>query len=298
MESNTTGLKTLKEAFMQEASKLGNYQELSKTDLVECYCDATDAKDEALRNVCISALMLRYWFKIGKTRARNPINLSDEICYDIVLHGIDYALEHRSWQDPTKDVYNDPNGPDKVINQCIESSYLTYMQQNNKILRKANANNYSLEKMIEDNGDCANTYTGCVADSNPLDSVQILVRQLLKKGKNIEALIVDGIANFDTDKDIKATKTIEIVDEEGNIREEIHKYKASRFDARKLVKHLNLVDDEFMNNFCKRYDVKQVFDVDGYARFKKMNNTKLYKWIQKTLLEIKTDADLLSCVQD
>ena len=51
------------------------------------------------------------------------------------------------------------------------------------------------------------------------------------------------------------------------------------------------------NYFSEEYQISMA-DCDSILqKLKKMNNTKLYNYIEKTLINVKQDPDILSCFQ-
>ena len=49
------------------------YESYSIDELADAYCDAVDAKDENLKNIYISALLLRFWYTIDKMYRSNTV---------------------------------------------------------------------------------------------------------------------------------------------------------------------------------------------------------------------------------
>ena len=153
--------------------------------------------------------------------------------------------------------------------------------------------------MIEDVGDAALDYSGCSEDnvSEVTNGVNILIKEFLKRQEVIEALIVDGIANYDTYRIHKETRKVQCFDVDKH--EEIetqYVHTSSTFDARKLVKHLTHINQDFMREFCVNYSISIVEGDNIYIKLKKLSNPKLYKYIEKTLIEIRQTPQLLSCL--
>jgi len=326
----------MQRAFIEDASRLGDYQLMTKTQLANGYCDADEAaqqakaagdmktfnEQEALRSAYHSALMLRYWYKIFEWQ-KNSSTLNLELVdfvdwlhdslyvafyyrtwrYEfeaVVKEGqfIEYKLDKDGNKIPNKYYYIvDPNAPDKIINRCCGSMRGRVFQYHNKDKRKANTQTYSLDNMIEEEGDYAAMSVGSYTNeelAKSQDNAYSLVHTLLMRGESLEALIVESIAYYDGFKDKKVTKVSTYFNEETGASEEYeYTTNVSKFDPRTLVKHLNTIGEEFIYNFCETYNINNTVGTKLLSRLKSLNNNKLYKAIEKTLQEIRQSPDLL-----
>lgn len=331
-------LKTIKDSFAAEASTLGDYALMTKTELANGYCDADEAiqalestepvdktavqQQAMLRSAYYAALMLRYWHKIYEW-AHNSASLHLEITdfvdwlsdslyvafyyrtwrYEhqaIVQHGkfIDWSRDENGEFIPNKYWYvTDPNAPDKIINRCCGSMRGRVYQFYNKAKRKVGVIAESLDQMIEDVGDSAITANGCYIDPPSIDSVQYLISALIRRGNDIEALIIDGIAHHDAFKEKKNIIEHTVPTEFGDVVVEKETTKVSVFDPRKLVKHLTHINPQFMRRFCDRYSLEEARGDQIYSKLQTLSNPKLYTYIKKTLIQIKENPNLLGCIQ-
>lgn len=326
----------MQRVFIEDASRLGDYQLMTKTQLANGYCDADEAaqqakaagdmetfnEKEALRSAYHSALMLRYWYKIfewNNNSATLNLELSDFV--DWLYDSLYVAFYYRAWRYEFKAVVKegkfieykldedgnkirndyyyvvDTNAPDKIINRCCGSMRGRVFQYHNKHKRKVNTQTYSLDNMIEDEGDYAAMFAGGYSYDSPSksqDDAYSLVQALLNRGESLEALIIESIAYHDAFKEEKVTKVVTNFNEETGASEE-YKYTTtvSKFNPRKLVKHLNTIGEEFIYNFCESYNINNTVGTKLLSRLKSLNNNKLYKAIEKTLEEIRQSPDLL-----
>ena len=63
-----------KKDLIEQARKLTKpYEAYSIDALADAYCDAADTNNEALKSVYISALILRFWYKIDKMYRENTV---------------------------------------------------------------------------------------------------------------------------------------------------------------------------------------------------------------------------------
>ena len=65
------------------------------------------------------------------------------------------------------------------------------------------------------------------------------------------------------------------------------------FDPRKLVKHLNRIDEKYILEYCAQYDLNyNLIGTELYEKLKKLNNKKLYDLIKKVQLEVRKSDEL------
>ncbi len=325
-------IKELQLAFIQNARGLGDYQSLTKLELANGYCKADEDGDENARSQYWSALMLRYWYKIFEWMENSRScrlqpedfvdwlnnSLIDAFYYrswwweyeSVVQHGkfIEYKLDENGNKIPNEHYWKvDPNAADKSINYFCAARRGKEYQALNKQKRKSNVLTYSLDSSVEEVGDSALEKAGAYESPNNSNVVQYIVCKFLQEGRSIEALILDGIANHDAFKETKTSHyeidKEEVVDENtGEIKivetkEKVYDY-SSTFDPRRLVKHLNEINQDFMQNyFSVEYGVTLDECEQILNKLKGLNNTKLYNYIKKTLINCRESSDIMSCFQ-
>ena len=317
-----TDIRDTQNAFARNAELLGNYEAMSKTELANGYCDADEAaeraraegnireasKQEALRSEYFSALMLRYWYKIFEwSRNSSSLNLELTDFVSWLSKSLYVAFYYRMWRYeyeaevkegkfikwkldadgnriPNKYYYiKDNTAPDKVINRCCGSMRGRVYQYYNKDKRKASVQTSSIDAMTDENGDSALAYSNCYEQNEFASGAKCLVGEFLRQDKGLEALIADGIMNHDT-MQFKVDKK--------------HPEAGKVFNARKLVKHLNLINQEFMQEFCEMYSIEESKGESILNKLKSFTNPKLYKYIDKTLIEIKETPEMLDLLTD
>lgn len=332
-------LSEMQAAFQADASILGEYQLLSKTDLANGYCDADEnalkaiangdveeaERNETLRSAYYSALMLRYWYKIFEWQRNSyTLNLDPTDFVDWLSDSLYVAFYYRVWRyefeavvkegkfirykvdaDGNKIPNNyyyeiDPNAPDKIINRCCGSMRGRVFQFYNKDKRKGDTQTYSLDSMVDEDGDYAINYAGAYTeDKKPYtEGAYSLVQMFLDRGESLEALIVDSIAYYDNyKKEKKVVVKKEVIEETGEKIEREEVVISNRFDSRKLVKHLNSIGEDFIYSFCENYKVTNHIGNKILNKLRGLTNVKLYKMIEKTLEEIRQTPELLSCIR-
>lgn len=330
-------LRELQTIFEEDAKAiLGDYQSMTKTELANGYCDADDAMKaepdkaeyyDSLRGAYFSALMLRYWYKIFEWKENSKsLQLEATDFADWLADSLNIAFAYRVWRYEYKAKVSlkengkfigweldkdgnkipnpyywklDPNAPDKIINRCCFSTRGREYQYHNKDKRKANVQMLSLDSMIDDDGDYAVQWAGCVVEDKHIEMTPTyaLVKALLGRNELLESLIIDGIANGDSFKEETYTQNVELWDEEAKeyVEREVEKRKEV-FDERKLVKYLSHVSEDYIRQFCRTYDVEESVGDLLYKKLKKTNNQKLYKLIEKTRQEVQTNESLKRCL--
>lgn len=276
-------LQEIYNSYVHCAAGLGDYQKLSKTELANGYCDA---KTQEVKDQYFSALMLRYWYKIYEW-SKNSIStkLEPEDYSSWLVEAISLALkicdfnvlpireDNRipEWRDPKSKMFNDPNGPDKVINRCIFSIRNYYYQNFNKDKRKINYICSSIEAQEEAFGDAAEAIQyASIYDED--SSCGDLIQLLIDKNRLLEAIVVEGIAYEDVFKEDKDSSYC--------------------FNKRKLVKYLKNLNKDYIIYFHSRFGIDAGKVEESVSFLKSLPNNKLYEYIDKTLDKFKTDKTI------
>ena len=299
------------------ASGIPDYASLTKNQLANGYCDADEAGDKILMNSYWAAILLRYWHWTYRWKEScSSLRPSQEDLFLWLNEAITDAFNYRSWRKVRHDGYaekdlvakgdhtpvwienpqfvHDENAADKSINFFLGAKRGKEYQEANKHRRKLNAVCYSVDELVGEDGDTVLDHIG-QTDKNICNGAKELIERFLQEGNGIGALILDGIINHDSFKQTKSVKyKVEIDEETGEEhKEKGYDYK-STFDIRKLVKHLNSIDESFMRNyFCGMYEVSDIESNSILKMLAGMDNSKLYSYIKKTLYKIRLSDDLL-----
>lgn len=275
-------LEDIRQSYLSYAKNIPNWDTMNKNDLANLYIKYE--KNENLRNNYFSALMCRYWHAIGKYyfESRNSVDIED--CYEWLIHALTYALKNRKWTDPKNKLFNDPAGPDKVINRCIASTRQIFYQASNTAKRRVNFQCDSIDRQLEAFGDSASIMVEVVDDNQSYlvsDTCKDIVKKYLDEDKIIEALIIDGICFQDSFKENK-----DIINKDG---EEYDSY-SYEFNDRKLVKHLNNISKPYIAYFAEKYNFSTIKLLQTLEIIKNLSNTRLYTSIRKTLYDLKNNT--------
>lgn len=227
-----TMLNSYKKVYSQNADRLikEDWRHMDKNQLVNKYIEVEE--DEELAEAYLCAIICRYWGALNKYYSMSYKSVPDiTIYHDWLVQAIMRAIKNRKWKDPENKLYNDPAGPDKVINRCLISERLIYYQGANTFKRKGNYKNESLDKLQDELGEDPSILSHI---DERLDGGSISITNLVKDTFNnkdyVLSFMIDGIINADV---------FDKKDQE-DVRE-------STFSKKKLLKHLRNIDE----NYCK-----------------------------------------------
>jgi hypothetical protein len=262
------------------------YESYTIDELADAYCEAVDTNNETLKDVYISALILRFWYVIDKMYKNNTVApcLEYEDFFWWLYEAIEYACKYRGWQDPTKNL-----NAKQCINKCIDTIKL--QKYYDLRLDKKKAVNYctSMDAPICGDGDDAEKTLGDILEDDSVDyaagadAVITLVQTYINRNKIIEAILIDNIAFNDVQKHSK--KVIKTTNTEGEaIRYTEH---SSEFWAYKLVQIVSKLPEAYKKTFMERYNISEekltaTLDVIDHS-----NNQKIYRWLKLTLTDLR-----------
>ena len=280
-------LQDTKRDLMTYARKLSQpYESYSIDELADAYCDAIDTNNEQLKNVYISALILRFWYTIDKMYKSNTVApcLEYEDFFWWLYEAIEYACKYRGWRDTSKKL-----NAQQCINKCIDTIKL--QKYYNLRLDKNKTVNYccSMDAPIVGDGDDAEKTLGDMLEDEEdyydysNEAVISLVQSYINRNKIIEAILLDNIAFNDVQKRHK--KVVKTTNYEGEtIRYTEH---SSEFWPYKLVKIVSKLPETYKSTFMERYSVSDEKLTTVLDSLDKVNNQKLYKYLKCTLDELR-----------
>lgn len=259
------------------------YEQYSIDELADAYCDAVDNNDEALKNIYISALILRFWYTIDKMYKSNTAapSLEHEDFFWWLYEAIEYACKYRGWRDPSKNL-----NAQQCINKCIDTIKLQKYYDLRLDKRKVVNHTCSLDAPLGDDGDetigdileAESDY-----DDHSADDVVYLVQSYIDRNKIIEAILIDNIVNNDVQKHFK--KTVKTTTADG---ETIHYTEhSSEFWPYRLIQIVSKLPTTYKAYFLEKYNISEkkltaILDVIDRA-----NNQKLYRYLRSTLNELR-----------
>lgn len=265
------------------------YESYSIDELADAYCEATDTENETLKNIYISALILRFWHKIDKMYKSNSVApcLDHEDFFWWLYEAIEYACKYRGWKDADKNL-----NAQQCINKCIDTIKL--QKYYNLRLDKNKTVNHccSFDTPLGDGGEDSKTIGDTLESEeytydHSAEDVLMLVQKYINNNKIIEAILIDNIAFNDVQKHFK--KTIKTQTAEGEtIRYTEH---SSEFWPYKLVKIVSKLPDTYKKSFMNRYSISEEKLTTVLEAIDKANNQKLYKFLKATLEDLRVSYD-------
>ena len=267
------------------------YENYSIDELANAYCDAKDSNNETLKDIYISALILRFWHKIDKMYRENTVapSLERQDFFWWLYEAIEYACKYRGWRDPSKNL-----NAQTCINKCIETIKL--QKYYNLRLDKRRAVNYcvSMEepavgatnsssnpgesKTIGDMLESEESY-----DDHSADSVMMLVQSYINRNKIIEAIIIDSIAFNDVQRHFK--KTIKTKNYKGEDMKYVEH--SSEFWPYKLVQIVSKLPEEYKTEFMSKYKISEEKLTTVLDTISKVNNQKIYRYLDAVIADLK-----------
>jgi hypothetical protein len=264
------------------------YEQYSIDELADAYCDAVDNGNETLKDMYISALVLRFWYTIDRMYKANTVapSLEYEDFFWWLYEAIEYACKYRGWKDETKKL-----NAQQCINKCIDTIKL--QKYYDLRLDKRKAVNYctSMDATIGENkdGGCQTLADTLESEDNledcyAADDAVLLVQSYINRNKIIEAILLDNIAFNDVQRHF--TKTVKSVREDG----EVYRYKeySSEFWPYRLVQIVSKLPASYKSYFMKRYSISEEKLESVLEVIDRANNQKLYRYLDKCLTELRT----------
>lgn len=282
-------LEEIKGSYIANASMIKGWQHMSVNTLCNLYID--NENNEDLKSAYFSAILLKKWPYIGKHYLNSKASgFSIEDCYDMVIHGIQYALEKRKWKDPNNKLYNDKCAPDKVLNRCIASARDIQYYLSNTGKRKGNYGKVSLDYISEEVKDCSEI----LADDNESEelnkdniSTHFLLENLVKKNKFIEALVIHSILNDDCF--VEKTTTQKFMLDEEEIKA---KRSSQTFKTGKLVDTLYKYREQKIHTLCDEYHINDDKITKVRDVLIKADKNKLNRLVRSVLSKLADDEDV------
>lgn len=257
------------------------YESYSIDELADAYCDAVDSGNETLKDIYISALVLRFWFKIDKMYKANTVapSLEYEDFFWWLYEAIEYACKYRGWRDTEKKL-----NAQQCINKCIETIKL--QKYYNLRLDKNKTVNFTVSMDAPvggDSDDKAMTIGDMLEseetwDDHSKDDVMILVQNYINRNKIIEAIMIDNIAFNDVQRYTKKT-----------VKTDTGKYTevSSEFWSYRLIQILSKLPESYKQEFMSKYKISEEKLDSVLAYVDKSNNQRLYKILSRTLDDLR-----------
>lgn len=279
-------------SYVHCASALGDYQSISKTDLANGYVDAEESGDEAGRGRYISALMLRYWYKIFEWAKDVNLKLDLDDYASWLYEAIQLACQYKRWRNPSDKLYNDPNGPDKVFNTWFNTIRLRHYDIINTDKRRINYYAYSMEESIEIHGDAADVLN-TVDSSAKYDDIKDIIQSYIDSGKILEAAVLNNIINGNVfDESRKTVKTDEFDSHRHRITYDVYQ---RVFNMDKLIASVKMMGKrDNAIEFEARYDISHDDMMAFQSAVKKSTKRSIRELIEAVMEQLRKDGGILA----
>lgn len=257
------------------------YESYTIDELADAYCDAVDSGNETLKDIYISALVLRFWYKIDKMYKSNTVApcLEHEDFFWWLYEAIEYACHYRGWRDADKKL-----NAQQCINKCIDTIKL--QKYYNLRLDKNKTVNFTVSMDAPvggDSDDKAMTVGDMLEaeeswDDHSKDDVMVLVQSYINRDKIVEAILIDNIAFNDVQRYYKQT-----------IKTETGKYTdvSSEFWPYRLIQIVSKLPEDYKYEFMHKYKISEEKLDAALAYVDKSNNQRLYKLLDRCLAELR-----------
>lgn len=276
-------IKDIKKDCEYYASRLGDYQAMSPDELMNGYIKALDEGKKLEQSEYLAAVVLRYWYTIGRKFLKDgkALKLEIEDCYTYLVEAINLAAKYRGWLVPEKKV-NAQQCILQALNTVYVRAYYIANLDKNSVNYKPNAS-LDFSPTTEGNSESVladsledEAYEDQINYNESAESAKNYIQKMIDNGKYVEAIILDQIAFGDTmrEKVIKSS----FIDDEGN-KVRVNE-KQSEFWAHKLVKNLAELDDNYKQYFTDTYKVALEPLNATLNKIGKANNQKLYRYMR------------------
>lgn len=273
---------------------VSDWKNRSVNELCNLYVE--NETNEILRQGYFSAIFLKKWGYIGKNyNTSKASGFTIEDCYEMVLDAVLYVLKKRMWLNPESDMFNDPCGPDKILNRVIYSRRQLWYYNANCDKRAANYGKSSLTEIEEKVGDhsdvFADGYSGGETDSANTNT-RLLISHFFDSGKMLEGIILDSIVNDDCFTEKSYTYAFE--DEDG------YTHKTSRsshaFKLSRLVSNIESFDEEKLKRLVVLYSADANKLGEAMSIIKSADKNKLNKIIKALIARMSNDRNIKEAV--
>jgi hypothetical protein len=224
-----------------------------------------------MTNAYLGALMVRYWPLIPKYYAMSSNVAEPEDVYGWLVDSIMYALKHRRWNDEDSNIYQDKNGPDKVINRRMKCARLTFYQFINRKKRKEDFGTLSLDQLQEDLNDNIDFEEDSlnIMNTGELDLKDYIVDQFRVKDYFLafllDIVINDNIFEFDVESQM------------------------SVLNKKKLVKRLKAIDQKYCLRFAETYKLDSDYVLNSLKYFNPKSTNYLNRKIETYFQQLRHD---------
>ena len=262
------------------------YEQYSIDELANAYCDAVDSGNTSLKDLYISALILRFWYTIDKMYNSNTVapSLEHEDFFEWLYEAIEYACKYRGWRDTSKNL-----NAQQCINKCIETIKLQKYYELRLDKKKTVNITVSMNAPIGGDGDDGSKTIADTLESEACydtyddDSVSSLIQNYINQNKIVEAIMIDNIISNDCQRHTK--KTIKTTTPAGDPFKYVEH--SSEFWSYRLVQLVSKLPESYKYEFMRKYKISED-KLDNVLEYvDSVNNQRLYRNLDRLLTELR-----------
>lgn len=275
-----------KQIYARRADELikEDWRKMNKNTIFFRYSEF-EKSNPKLAEAYLAAAIVRYWNIISNYYKAGNGAYEPEDVYFWLVHVMTWATKHQPWKRGGS-MEDDPNGPDKYINVCMQSRRQGFYQWSNAKKRAAYfTQSSSLEKLLEDSGDSKIPIKNVVDNQVLSMDLQDLVRNNFNQKKYMGAFILDGIINAPV---IDTIKEIETYPDSEQTYCKIY----TQFNKKKLSKHIRSMDNNYCKIFSKLYNIPESDVMKARDECVKISSSKIYSLLKSVLENLKKSVVL------
>lgn len=263
-----------KNLYETNANNIINWKSLSINDLCNLYLKEKNNNSMSADSY-LSAIICKCWNYMNKTFYQSQSNaVTQSDCYDNMIDSIMYVLNKHVWLNPDSKLYNDPNGPYKALSIVLKSRRGNIQYLNNMNKRKINNFTYSLNALEENSSD--SYYIPYYEIDESLENELIkFISDTFNTKQYLKAFILDAILYYN------------IYDNESKI-----------FSEKKLRRHLNNINDNYICVFAKFYSLNIKEVKIAVQSINSLSKNKLQRNIRNIFYQLRVDKNIISLLKN
>lgn len=262
-------LEEYKELCRQTADSIDGWRDLTKNEL--CIAYVKNRGNEDIQNAYLGAILYRYWNLIPKYHYLSSSCATPEDCYEWLVDSVLCCVNLAVWENPKSSIYNDPNGPDKVINRCMKCARLTYYQFVNRKKRRDNFGLLSIEDLQEEFG--SSTFEP-KDDSQDIDITAVFIKDFIITKFRSKDYFIAFLLDCIISKDVFDLMRLE-------------KDSYQELNVRKLCRTINSLDESYVKEFSLTYDISEEDVSKGFRYLKMVPQAAMRKKVIESMSALK-----------
>lgn len=286
----------VKKLYIPYAEQLGDYTKISFTTVADKLCEAMDKNKEPEKTQYFACVMLKFLPYLINYYQKWQGVYSFEQVYDKGVDAVFYQLQpkYRSWQKGS--AFYKGHGAQQAFIQTLMHRLAELPYESNLDIHKANYNTESTDQPIGDDDD-GRTFGDIIpADDSEITAIEdgaySMAQLYIDKGRPVDAIILDTIANNDTMKHTKKLVKREIKKEEYDdpvagkkkTKEKPFRYYevySEHWDYA-VIKILSNLPENYEKYFASKYKISPEVCEAAVGAIRSATNSKLYRYLRKT----------------